>query len=455
MFCNSNIFITTMISIIMTVVIIGLGFVGLTLGLALADKGVKVYGIETNEKSFEKLSKGITTFNEKGIEEYFKRNLGKTFHVFSKLEDIPSSPEIYVICVATPVFGGKPNMTQLKAATESVGKYMTGTELIIVRSTCPVGTTREFVLPILESEIRKRSISKSIKIAFAPERTAEGVALIELNDLPQIVGGIDEECVIKAMDLFRKLTPTVIEVSSMETAEMIKLIDNSFRDVRFAYANEIAVLAEKLGVDAYECIKKANIHYPRNNIALPSPGVGGPCLSKDPYLLAGSKDILKSIPNYQSIVLTGRNVNEAIPEILVEKIKKNMSNLRKSNDNLKVFVMGFAFKGEPETSDIRDSPTLTVVKKLGSNFKIYGHDPIVSNEDIKNTNAIPTDIESGFNSADCVIIMNNHKVYKNMDIQKLLKTTSKPCLFVDCWRLFDKKLFENSSEIKYTGIGIE
>jgi len=439
----------------MVVAVIGLGFVGLTLSLALADKGVKVYGVETNPNTLKILSQGMPTFNEKGIEQYLQRNIGKNFQVFAKLDEFPSQPDTYVICVATPIFQGNPNMSQLKAATESVGKYFSGDELVIVRSTSPVGTTREFILPILDEEIQKRNIKKSIKIVFAPERTAEGVALKELNELPQIVGGLDQECVIKAIDLFRKITPTVIEVSSLETAEMIKLIDNSFRDVRFAYANEISVLAEKLGVDANECITKANIHYQRNNIPLPSPGVGGPCLSKDSYLLAGNKKILESIPNYQSIVLTGRNVNETMPIILVEKIKKNISKIKKSSDTIKIFVMGFAFKGEPETSDIRDSPTLIVVKNLINDYKVFGHDNLVSKEDIEITKVIPVNIEEGFKNADCVVIMNNHKNYKNLDIQKLFKSSSKPCIFVDCWRLFDKSMFENNPDIQYTGVGIE
>jgi len=439
----------------MSVAIIGLGFVGLTLGLALADKGIKIYGVEINSKNLEKLSRGIPTFNEKGIEQYMQRNNGKTFHVFSKLEEFPTKPEIYVICVATPIHEEKPNMSQLRAATESVGKYMTGNELVIIRSTSPVGTTREFILPILEKEMKTRGINKAIKIVFAPERTAEGIALKELNELPQIVGGIDEECVIKAMDLFRKLTPTVIQVSSLETAEMIKLIDNSFRDVRFAYANEISLLSEKLGIDAHECINKANIHYHRNNIPLPSPGVGGPCLSKDPYLLAGSKNILKSIPNYQSIVISGRNVNKTIPKMLVEKIKKKLSNFEQKSSDMKIFVMGFAFKGEPETSDIRESPTLTVISNLVNEYKIFGHDPIVPKEEIEKTNVIQVEVEEGFKNADCVIIMNNHKTYRNMDILKLLQKSSKPCLFVDCWRLYDKRIFEKNSNIIYTGIGIE
>ena len=433
----------------MYVAVIGLGFVGLTLSLALAEKGVRVAGVEIKEESYKKLSQGIPTFNESGIDRYLERNLGKNFEVYSKIEDLVEKPEYYVLCVATPIKDGSLNMEHLIRATKSIGKIMNGDEVIIVRSTCPVGTTRQKVLPALEKELRDRNIEKNVKICFAPERTAEGVALKELNELPQIVGGIDGNCSFLATKLFRNLTPTIIQVSSLETSEMIKLIDNSFRDVKFAYANEIMLLCEKMGVDTHECIKNSNIHYSRNNIPLPSPGVGGPCLSKDPYLLIGTDDVLELHPEQKSLILAGRKINESIPKTIAEKIKKLIP-----NKNSKIFVMGFAFKGEPETDDIRNSSTLDLVENLVSEHTIYGHDPVVSNETIKGLNVIPVSLEEGFKDADCVIIMNNHMAYRDLDILKLLKKSSQPCIFIDTWRLFERKIFEKKDSIIYSGIGI-
>lgn len=436
----------------MTVAVIGLGFVGLTLGLALADKGVKVYGVEIKKDSFDKLSKGISTLGEKGIEQYLIRNLGKNFHVFTKLDDFIESPNTYVICVATPIINSQPNLDYLLRATKSIGKSMKGDELIIVRSTCPVGTTRKAVLSTIENELIGRGIKKSIKIVYAPERTAEGAALKELNELPQIIGGINEDSVIEAMELFRKLTPTIVQVSSLEVAEMIKLIDNSFRDVRFAYANEIMLLCEKVGIDAHECITKSNIHYSRNNIPVPSPGVGGPCLSKDPYFLADT-DSLKILPTQNSLILLGRHLNESIPSILADKIRKQME-INISKQNPKIFVMGFAFKGEPETNDIRNSTTIDLVQNLMKDFEIYGHDPVVLKDTLKELGVKPVEIKEGFENSDCIIIMNNHRLYKNLDIFSLLQYSSRPCIFVDCWRLFDKNIFHNDPKIIYSGLGV-
>ena len=438
----------------MTIAIIGLGYVGLTLALALADKGIKVLGVEINPDAYTKLSKGIPTRNELGIDKYLKRNLGKNFNVFLNLDNLPEKPTVYIICVPTPIKNNLPNTDHLIKATKSIGKSMSGDELIIVRSTSPVGTTRKTIIPILEIELKNRNITSPINIVFAPERTAEGVALKELNKLPQIIGGINEDSSLKAKKLFRKLTPTVIQVSSLESAEMIKLIDNSFRDVRFAYANEIMLLCEKIGVDAHECITNSNTDYSRNNIPLPSPGVGGPCLSKDSYLLAGSQDTLKFLPNHQSLILAGRLVNESIPSIIAKKIKDQIkTHLLK--DKVKIFVMGFAFKGEPETDDIRNSSTVDLVKDLLNVHEVYGHDPIVSQNVLESLNVIPTTIEDGFNNADCVIITNNHKFYRKLDIMSLLKKSSNPCLFVDCWRLFNKKIFQDNKSIIYSGIGVD
>jgi len=437
----------------MNVAVIGLGFVGLTLSLSLADRGLKVYGVEINPDTYNKIKNKIPTINEFGIKEILERTTDKTFFPIMDLKDLPEHPDTFIICVETPIVDNIPNTSYITNAVKTVTEIMNGDELIILRSTCPVGITEKYVIPIIEDAFKKRNITKQLNIAFAPERTAEGVALQELTFLPQIVSGNNSNAIIRAMDLFRNLTPTIIQVSSIKTAEMIKLIDNSFRDVRFAYANEISLMAENLGVDVFECITKANAGYSRNNIPLPSPGVGGPCLSKDPYLLA-TKDQLSNLPENNSLILTGRKVNESVPNFLANKIKNNLPINEKDPNKTKIFIMGFGFKGEPETNDIRKSPTLDLIEKLDLDYKVYSHDPLISKEILEEHNTMPVEIENGFRNADCVIIMNNHKNYKKLDVLSLLKTSNKPCLFIDSWRLFDKKIFHNSKDVIYSGLGV-
>ena len=162
-------------------------------------------------------------------------------------------------------------------------------------------------------------VGKDFHFSFAPERTIEGKAIIELEENSQIIGGFDQESVDITSSLFRKITHTIVAVSNIEAAEMVKILDNTYRDIRFAYSNEIAIICEKLGLNAIELINAANVHYPRNNIPVPSPGVGGACLSKDPHILTYFSRISGYNPK---LIEEGRNVNEKIPSLIVDRISE-------------------------------------------------------------------------------------------------------------------------------------
>jgi UDP-N-acetyl-D-mannosaminuronic acid dehydrogenase len=199
---------------------------------------------------------------------------------------------------------------------------------------------------------------------------------------------------------------------------MLKLIDNTFRDVIFAYSNQMALICDKLGLDIHKIISTANRDYKRSFIPSPSPGVGGACLSKDPHILI---DLCKKLGITYKLIQSGRFINEYIPFYLANKIKGG-----------KVFIMGFAFKGDPETSDVRFSPTGELIKYLGD-CEIYGYDPLVNlGGRIKSCT-----IEQGFSDADYVIIMTNHKSFKTLDYPKLMATAKKDCVLIDWWRMYD------------------
>jgi UDP-N-acetyl-D-mannosaminuronic acid dehydrogenase len=329
---------------------------------------------------------------------------------------------------------------------------MNQNSLIILRSTVPVGTSRNVVLPLLEKQSGLKA-GKDFPFAFAPERTIEGNAILELETNPQIIGGFDEKSVSLTSDLFRKLTPTVINVSSLEAAEMIKILDNTYRDIRFAYANEVAMVCEKLNLDATELINAANTHYPRNNIPVPSPGVGGACLSKDPYILI---DFVKKAGYDAKIIRDSRRINEYIPIQIVKRIKAKLKEFNKDIRNAKIFIVGFAFKGEPETSDMRDSTTLWFLdelKKYASN--ICGFDPVVDNEQLTHLSIKVCDtMEEGYSNADVIVFLNNHRSYLDLDFFEICSKMNKPAIFYDAWRMFEKDLFENIENIYYMGVGI-
>ena len=433
----------------MNVCIIGLGYVGLTLALSMADSGIRVLGVDSKKETVSSLKRGISTISEKDSERILKRTLDETFFVFEKIPD--KKIDAFIISVGTPLNENKmPIMDHVINASTEVGKNLKKEQMVILRSTIPVGTTREVVLPILEKESNLQS-GEEFDVIFAPERTAEGVALSELKTNPQIIGSLNENGISNAGKLFKKMTPTIVPVSSLEAAEMIKLIDNTYRDVHFAYANEIAIICEMLNINAKECIEKANFNYPRNKIPIPSPGVGGPCLSKDPYILTHVASKFNYKPN---LIIHSRWVNEFIPLFIAKKILKKLEKFKKNQDQIKIFILGFAFKGEPETGDIRNSSTLLLVDGLKEKYQtLYGFDPVVKKEEIEQLNVINVNVEKGIRNADCVIVMNNHKSYQNLNMKKLLSEASKPCLFVDCWSMFPE--ISSEENIIYTGVGID
>ena len=344
----------------------------------------------------------------------------------------------------------KPILEYIVSACNEISFKLKKGQTIILRSTVPVGTTRNIIIPILEKNSGLKAGS-DFEVVFAPERTAEGIALSELLKNPQIIGSLTSKGIETATKLFSKMTKTILPVSNIETAEMMKLIDNSYRDVHFAYSNEIALICEMLKIDARECIEKANFEYPRNQIPMPSPGVGGPCLSKDPHILV---HVANNFGYNPKLISHSRWINENVPSFLSSKIIKKLENLNKKIETTKIFIVGFAFKGNPETDDIRESSTLVLLNELKKKYSnIFGYDPVVSKKQIENLGISYMGFEDGFVNSDCIIFMNNNKSYSKYDIKQLMKKTNKPCVFVDTWSMFQE--LSNMEDIIYTGVGIE
>ncbi|MFA6410505.1 MAG: nucleotide sugar dehydrogenase [Candidatus Buchananbacteria bacterium] len=431
--------------------VVGLGYVGLTLALTYADAGFYVVGIESQKEVFDLLTKGQPHFHEVGIDSLLKYHLNKNFVVRNKLTTAPS--DVYFLCVGTPVEKNKkPNLAYLKKATEQIGGVLKEGDLVVLRSTVPLGSTRNFVIPILE-KLSGLKAGKDFHVAFAPERTAEGKALEELKTLPQIIGGIDKVSAEMAGNLFSLLTSTIVMVDSLEAAELVKLINNTYRDITFGFANELALVCDKLKLDTVKVIEAANKGYERSNVPLPSPGVGGACLVKDPYIFI---DSLKPYGYQMKFPALGRQINEQMPKFVADKVFSFLAKNKIDEQKAKIFIVGFAFKGQPETSDIRNSTTLDLLDLLKPKLKnIYGFDPVAQSKDVRLYGVKTVDPADGFDQADCVIIMNNHDSYENWPIYKYLKKTNKPALFLDTWHLFSKEVVEKIKGITYDGLGID
>jgi UDP-N-acetyl-D-mannosaminuronic acid dehydrogenase len=435
-----------------SVAVLGLGYVGLTLAVVLADNGFSVVGLDKNEELVEKLLKKEASFYEYGLENLLQTHVNGYFKPTTSPDNVLA--EIYVITVGTPIVPEtkKPNLEHIKKAVIVIAGKLKNNDLVVLRSTVPVGCTRKVVIPLLE-ELSGLKAGNDFFVAFCPERTAEGRALIELRELPQVVGGFDQNSRQMAMRFFNENTHTVIDVGSLEAAEICKLLDNTYRDTIFAYANQMALLTERLGLNLNELVTKVNIGYGRNNIPSPSPGVGGPCLSKDPYII---QETFASFGLDCTVTSASRKVNEAAPRLIYNRCSDLLSGIGKDLNKVKVFVIGFAFKGEPVTSDLRDSTTLwflDFLKEKGVE-NIWGYDPIVEDSELEQLGVKASTLEEGFKNASAIFLMNNHRSYLDLNINNLLKSMNKPAIFYDSWNIFHAHDIQTVPGIHYAALGV-
>ena len=433
-----------------SVAILGMGYVGLTLGLSLADHGFRVYGCDVNREVADAVRNRQPPFHEKGIGRYLDLQVGRNFEVVDALGEPPA--DIYVISVGTPIdrLTGRPRIAHVRQAADSIGAVLRGGELVILRSTVPVGCTRKHVIPALE-EKSGLTAGEDFHVAYCPERTAEGRAMEELRTNPQIVGGLDTKSVELASRLFNEQTQTIIDVGTLEAGEMCKLLDNTYRDVMFAYANQMAMVCEKLGLDLCRLTEAVNSGYSRNRLPRPSPGVGGACLSKDPYILM---DVFLEQGLDPQLLRAARQVNEIGPGQIVGRIEGMLAQAGKTLDGAKVFLLGFAFKGEPETSDLRDSTSLWFLDAIRPKGpRLFGYDPVVSADQIEKLDVMAVSVDAGFAEADVAVLLNNHRSYEQLNIHQLLRTMRHPSVLLDCWHIFDPMQIHQIPGVMYGSVG--
>lgn len=430
------------------VCILGLGYVGLTLAVAMADVGFRVLGVEIRDDVLAMLNKGEAHFHEPGLQERLRR----VIHA-GNLRCVKYIPEnyfgsVFIITVGTPLdVNGRSRLDMIESVGYEVAKRMNEGALIIMRSTVKLGVTRKVITPILAAS------GKQFDLAFCPERTLEGKALVELRQLPQIVGGMNSQAAVRASQLFQFITPTVVRVSSVETAEMIKLIDNAQRDVAFAYANEVARACDAIGVSAAEVIQAGKLGYPRTN--LPMPGlVGGPCLEKDSHILAEG---LRELGVEPEITMAARRTNENQPKEIVNYLKQFTAGLQGFPAKPVITLMGIAFKGQPATDDLRGTMAKPVLEGLreafpGAEFRCY--DAVVSHADVRHFGLNPVaTLEKAFANSSLIVILNNHPIFNAMPIEDLAAGMRKPSLIYDFWNCFKSADLHLPKGVAYITLG--
>jgi UDP-N-acetyl-D-mannosaminuronic acid dehydrogenase len=425
------------------VTVVGLGYVGLVLAVVLARSGLRVLGIETDPGVRAAVRARRPPFAEPDLEDALRALPPDALTVAERPSGAPA-PNV-VICVGTAFdpASGKPRISDLVNAVDAVSDHVADDTLVVVRSTVPVGTCRRVVLP------RLRPRQDEPLLAHCPERTIQGRALAELASLPQIVGGLDGRSTARARDLFSHVAGDQVTVSSLEAAEMIKLICNAHTDLIYGFGNEVALMAEALGLDAGEMIAAANLRYPRPDLSRPG-YVGGSCLTKDPYLLIHAAAEAGYAP---PMVAAARQVNESVPRLAVERLLTALRAAGRSPDAAKVLVCGMAYKGRPATDDVRGAASVTVASLLADRVAVLaGHDFEVADARTAALGFQPVALAEGLEDADALLLLVDHPGYADLDAETLRRCMRLPAVVLDTWGLLEHRL-RDAEGIAYHRLG--
>ncbi|MGE0353657.1 MAG: nucleotide sugar dehydrogenase [Gemmatimonadales bacterium] len=383
--------------------VIGLGYVGLPLAVELANAGYRVLGYDISQRVVDGLNAGRS--HVKDISDAQLQAVVKAGR-FSATTDAGrlGEPDAISICVPTPLSKFKdPDVSYIVAATEAVKKTLRHGQAIILESTTYPGTTREIMLPALESTGLK--VGEDFFLAFSPERVDPGNPVYQTRNTPKVVGGITPACLKVAMALYHPSIDTLVPVSTTEAAELVKLLENTFRSVNIGLVNEMAIVCDKLGVDVWEVIEAAATKPFGFMRFLPGPGLGGHCIPIDPHYLAWKMRGL----NYKTrfIDLAGE-LNTEMPVFWVRKVGDALNQTGKAVRGSRVLVIGVAYK--KDIDDLRESPALDIIRLLESQgARVSYHDPFVArfSEDGHTLSSVPLTAET-IAESDCVMIVTDH-----------------------------------------------
>lgn len=425
-----------------TIVLFGLGHIGLPTACLFAKNGFNIVGVDINHDSIIKINSGVSPIVEPGLNELLKKVIhnGKLKATLDGVQSTKDS-KIMIVVVPTPVDENKcSDLSAVISACETISQGLNKGDLVVIESTVPPGTCENIVIPILEKSGLKAS--QDFGVAYTPERALPNNTLYEMTHNARVIGGIDEESAKKAANLYQKITAgEVIIVNNLVTAEMVKLMENTYRDTNIALANELAMVCESLDIDAIDAIKAANFH-PRVNIHTPGPGVGGHCLSIDPYFIV---EIAEQNGKPAKLIQMARDINNYMPHHVVKSVEEEITKLGKSFSGSKIAVLGVAYKGN--VADTRESPSLTIINELvNKGAAVFAHDPHVPDEIIISAGAQLIDMQDAL-CCDCVVLMTDHDVYKEIS-PKMIKSP----IFICTRPILNPEDFKNNG-VLFRGIG--
>lgn len=398
------------------VVVVGLGYIGLPTAAVIARAGAHVLGLDVNQHVVDTVNEGRVHIEEVDLHGLVQ---GVVDRGRLRASVTPETADAFVIAVPTPISeGNAPDVRYVLDAARTIAPVLKSGDLVILESTSPVGTTDQ-VAALLASARPDLKVpghcsgTPDLYIAYCPERVLPGRILIELVDNDRVIGGITPRCARKAMGFYRSFVRGVCLTTTARAAEMVKLVENSYRDVNIAFANELSMIAEEMGVDVWEVIRLANRH-PRVNILQPGPGVGGHCIAVDPwFLVAGA-------PDTAHIIRTAREVNEAKTDFVIGRAIRQVEALLEADPAAKVACLGLAFK--PNIDDFRESPAVTVAAALARRFgrAVQLVEPYARAlpMEFAGTGAALVELDDALNDCAMLIVLVDHDMFRSIPLEE-------------------------------------
>lgn len=424
--------------------VVGLGYVGIPLACCLAQSGAEVIGIDVDESRVDAIRRGENPLKgeEPGLSELLREVViaRKTLSATMDYSRIKDADAVFV-CVDTPINRKKePVYDHLLSAVRQVGKHMRQGVLVSIESTIAPATMRTRISKTLEKESRLKA-GKDFYLAHCPERVMPGKLLYNIVNLDRIIGGLDERSADVAERWYARFVKGKLYKADMTTAEVVKTVENAYRDVQIAFANEVGLICEVLGLDAFEVRRLVNTS-PYRDMHLPGAGVGGHCLPKDPWLL-----VYGGRKSHPSLMPTARTINDRMPVHVVELVSDAFKEARlKMSKGKIVTILGYSFL--ENSGDTRNSPSKVVVRLLSDKVTLRIHDPYVL--DTENI-GITKDLEAALKGSDCAVLVTNHRIYSEFGLERMAALMRHKIL-IDGRNAFDKSEARNLRFV-YRGIG--
>ncbi len=380
-----------------TICVFGLGYIGLPTASTFATHGLHVTGVDVNSRVVHTLRNGGLHIHEPGLRTLVQAALGSGNLVISEQAQ---PADAFIIAVPTPFYGDKQaDMRAVIAAAEAIVPHLRPGNLVVLESTSPPRTTVDVVAPILARSGLNPGLD--FYLAYSPERVLPGQILRELIENARVIGGVNRASAEAGRDLYEVFVRGEIILTDATTAEMVKLMENTYRDVNIAVANEFARLADRLGVDVWEAIGLANRH-PRVNILRPGPGVGGHCISVDPWFL------VEAASDLTPLIRAAREVNDGQPQFVVELVRRVAGQL----NSCRIAALGLAYK--PDVDDLRESPAIEIVRLLGeAGARVLAYEPYKPDANIPGITCV-TSLQEALQDADLALLLVGHTALKDV-----------------------------------------